>query len=272
MAHRLLTIAAFLVLAAQVAAYDLVRPQSELSLAAGVAEPAAAPETAPITWVYLVVALDEIGANSKPSLSGGFSDTFDTSIDKPATYVVIALGFIDQEIEPDLGLYYMGGRWYIVDLGRFLQVDPLREFWGGYIYVGNNPVFFTDPTGEAETGRQWANRLAADAFRNKNNALGYFYRGLGGFLGTADGISKVANELAVGNGDQLSFWDNGHAGLNLLEVFPALKFGELKYIGLPEKIAAFGKFASQFLRPALNIGKNRNIAIATFRIGDDTGN
>ena len=149
-------------------------------------------------------------------------------------------GFTGQEKEPDLGLYYYGGRWYFPELGRFLQVDPLREFWGGYIYVGNNPIFFTDPTGEAETGREWANRLAADAFRNKNNVAGYLLRGLGGFLGTADGISKVANELAVGNSDQLSVWDYGHAGLNLLEIIPAFKWSQLKQVGKASGIAQTG--------------------------------
>ena len=33
--------------------------------------------------------------------------------------------------------------------GRFLEVDPKREFHNPYSYVGNNPVNGTDPTGES---------------------------------------------------------------------------------------------------------------------------
>ncbi len=40
-------------------------------------------------------------------------------------------------------------RFYDPDLGRFLQVDPAREFWSSYSYVGNNPTLFTDPTGNS---------------------------------------------------------------------------------------------------------------------------
>jgi len=41
----------------------------------------------------------------------------------------------------------MGARFYDPDLGRFLQVDPAREFWNSYSYVGNNPVRFVDLDG-----------------------------------------------------------------------------------------------------------------------------
>jgi len=55
--------------------------------------------------------------------------------------------FTGQELEPQIGLYYMGARFYDPDLGRFLQVDPAREFWNSYSYVGNNPVKLIDPNG-----------------------------------------------------------------------------------------------------------------------------
>ena len=58
-------------------------------------------------------------------------------------------GFTGQEKEPDLGLYYYGARWYMPDVGRFLQVDAEREFWNTYSYVGNNPLNNIDPEGNA---------------------------------------------------------------------------------------------------------------------------
>ena len=55
--------------------------------------------------------------------------------------------FTGQEKEPDLGLYYYGDRWYTPEIGRFLQVDPPREFFNPYSYVGNNPINAWDPSG-----------------------------------------------------------------------------------------------------------------------------
>ncbi len=51
------------------------------------------------------------------------------------------------------GLDYMHARYYSLDLGRFLSVDPVggtvgsSQSWNRYSYVLNNPVKFTDPTG-----------------------------------------------------------------------------------------------------------------------------
>lgn len=51
------------------------------------------------------------------------------------------------------GLYYYGARWYNTTLGRFLTRDPktgqltLPQSLNPYIYVLNNPLGYTDPTG-----------------------------------------------------------------------------------------------------------------------------
>jgi RHS repeat-associated protein len=53
------------------------------------------------------------------------------------------------------GVYDYRNRQYSADLGRFLQVDPIR-FMGGdinlYVYVGNSPVDYDDPSGLVITG------------------------------------------------------------------------------------------------------------------------
>jgi RHS repeat-associated protein len=50
------------------------------------------------------------------------------------------------------GLYYYRARYYSHDQKRFISADPLG-FGGGdsnfYAYVGNNPINFTDPSGES---------------------------------------------------------------------------------------------------------------------------
>ena len=60
-----------------------------------------------------------------------------------------------KELNGDLGLNWMdfGGRWYMADLCRWGQVDPLAEQGYSrtpYHYVRNNPLAFVDPTGLGE--------------------------------------------------------------------------------------------------------------------------
>ena len=64
-------------------------------------------------------------------------------------------GFGGKELNEDLGLNWMdfGGRWYMADLCRWGQVDPLAEQGYSrtpYHYVRNNPLAFVDPTGLGE--------------------------------------------------------------------------------------------------------------------------
>ncbi|WP_229014247.1 RHS repeat-associated core domain-containing protein [Paraburkholderia gardini] len=65
-----------------------------------------------------------------------------------------------------LGLYYYKARFYSPALGRFLQTDPVgtADDLNLYAYVGNNPVNYTDPTGE------WAINAAMGAL---NAGIGF---------------------------------------------------------------------------------------------------
>ncbi|MET9349305.1 RHS repeat-associated core domain-containing protein, partial [Streptomyces termitum] len=63
-------------------------------------------------------------------------------------------GFIGGTRDADSGLTHIGAREYDPALGRFVSVDPILEAdkpqtMNGYGYAGNNPVTFSDPTGEA---------------------------------------------------------------------------------------------------------------------------
>jgi RHS repeat-associated protein len=51
------------------------------------------------------------------------------------------------------GLYYIGARWMDPELGRWISLDPelgklsMPQTMNRYVYCGNNPLRFTDPTG-----------------------------------------------------------------------------------------------------------------------------
>ncbi|GAA0264620.1 RHS repeat-associated core domain-containing protein [Rhodanobacter caeni] len=64
-------------------------------------------------------------------------------------------GYTGHVNDPDTGFVYMQARYYDPVMGRFLGVDPARPSPGNpynfnrYAYANNNPLRFTDPTGEA---------------------------------------------------------------------------------------------------------------------------
>jgi RHS repeat-associated protein len=65
--------------------------------------------------------------------------------------------FMGREWLQGLNLYDIRNRYYSVSSGVFLQVDPIRfdsEDANLYRYVGNNPVFWTDPFGESKGGKK----------------------------------------------------------------------------------------------------------------------
>ncbi|MFA6486189.1 MAG: CARDB domain-containing protein [Candidatus Magasanikbacteria bacterium] len=75
----------------------------------------------------------------------GYAGTYDTN------YL-----FTGQEFDPESELYYYNARYYNPTLGRFISRDKSSGRFGdsltrnGYIYVMNNPLKYTDPTGNEE--------------------------------------------------------------------------------------------------------------------------
>jgi RHS repeat-associated protein len=55
--------------------------------------------------------------------------------------------------QADVNLYYYNARWYDPELGRFIQADTIvpepgsAKSYDRYMYVNNNPVRYTDPSG-----------------------------------------------------------------------------------------------------------------------------
>ncbi len=59
-----------------------------------------------------------------------------------------------EQLDPDLGMYYLRARWYNPATGRFLSRDPLDgQFWDPktlhkYLYASGDPINVMDPTGQ----------------------------------------------------------------------------------------------------------------------------
>ncbi len=55
--------------------------------------------------------------------------------------------YADEYYEKTTGLYYLRGRYYDPSIGRFITEDPAKDGTNWYVYCGNNPVMFVDPSG-----------------------------------------------------------------------------------------------------------------------------
>ena len=47
----------------------------------------------------------------------------------------------------EIGLRYVHHRYMDANLGRFISEDPIQNGVNWYVYCGNNPLKFVDPTG-----------------------------------------------------------------------------------------------------------------------------
>ena len=68
-----------------------------------------------------------------------------------SNYLETPYAFTGRELDPETGLYFYRARYYDPNAGRFISEDPIGIDGGDlnfYRYVGNNPLNFTDPTGE----------------------------------------------------------------------------------------------------------------------------
>lgn len=60
--------------------------------------------------------------------------------------------YTGREWDAEIGLYYNRARYYDPKVARFISEDPLGFIDGTllYAYASNNPILYTDPTGQAQ--------------------------------------------------------------------------------------------------------------------------
>ncbi|HQH50678.1 MAG TPA: RHS repeat-associated core domain-containing protein [Candidatus Cloacimonadota bacterium] len=58
-----------------------------------------------------------------------------------------AYRYTGREYDEETGLHNFRARLYDSTLMRFYQVDPAEQFASPYVYCGNNPIGYSDPTG-----------------------------------------------------------------------------------------------------------------------------
>ncbi|MEV4461210.1 RHS repeat-associated core domain-containing protein [Microbispora sp. NPDC049633] len=88
-------------------------------------------------------------------------------------------GFLGKPADAATGLTYVGARMYDPVTGRFLSVDPVlstdqAQSLNGYSYGNNNPVTFSDPTGEEIGSRPNSCRYSlANCSKKVQQSVGY---------------------------------------------------------------------------------------------------
>jgi RHS repeat-associated protein len=118
-----------------------------------------------------------------------------------ASQIGNSYGFTGRRLDKETGFYYYRARYYSPESGRFIQRDPLgySDGMGVYTYVGNNPINYIDPLGEARIGyRPLENMPTVIGLRGSsadrdNNVVGHEHIWFddGSNIGFGDGAGNV---------------------------------------------------------------------------------
>lgn len=58
-----------------------------------------------------------------------------------------SFGYAGEYHDTESGYIYLRNRYYDPSIGRFITEDPAKDGTNWYVYCGNNPILFIDPTG-----------------------------------------------------------------------------------------------------------------------------
>lgn len=119
-------------------------------------------------------------ATATGTVPGGYLVSYDAwgkmrntnGVDSSTATSPVTRGYTNQEEVPMVGLINLNARMYDPVLGKMLSVDPAvanwldPQAWNAYAYATNNPMAFTDPSGEcwAFTNGCTVNQFFSDAW------------------------------------------------------------------------------------------------------------
>jgi RHS repeat-associated protein len=110
--------------------------------------------------------------------------------------------FTGRRFDRESGLYHYRARTYSAELGRFLQMDPIKFDAGDpniYRYVGNDPVNWTDPSGLDIWVGNWGPHQNINVGNPNGNSQGNFSMTFG---------VNLSNPFSLGNGVQGTIYED----------------------------------------------------------------
>ncbi len=109
----------------------------------------------------------------------------------------------------EVGVYYMRGRWYDPELGRFVQEDSIGVDCGinDYAFAGNDPVNGSDPSGlDGGSGPAVTGCLQRAEAQKQFGEFAY-RKALEECIGTLAGVTAPSGPPAYYNPLSISTWD-----------------------------------------------------------------
>jgi RHS repeat-associated protein len=143
-----------------------------------------------------------------------FGEFMGAAYEIPGYRMIIPYLFTGQEWDRETGLYNFKARFYDPYLGRFYSTDPAGQFPGPYVYSGNDPVAYIDPSGEFSWAALGA-LLGGILFLGAGIALAAFSGGtsaafagaiFGGLLAGAGGASAAYGATHFKNQFNVAEW------------------------------------------------------------------
>ena len=100
------------------------------------------------------------------------------------------VGYIDERFDSESGLQFLNARYYDPELGIFLSTDPAEADMNTYRYSGNDPINYSDPSGQFKIVLSWS--------KIKKGGFGAILGAVAKFLGVATTLTGTAAVVAGG--------------------------------------------------------------------------